>query len=194
MTSRGKSTFASKRNTEYSSQRDQRTQEDKSHYLDSNRNQLSAQTSNMLNSNNTNFSYMENLQSNGDNFIEFCDDLNRENKEKNEQQLQDYLKKKANQLTREFVNKVKIWDQQRIQELQDKLESTESTGQTGQTEEGSERNEEIVEKRIIYEQSNKEFLNVIRTFMEQCTIYIELVAPLKQMSDELKIRLTKIYT
>lgn len=184
MTSRNKSTFASKHNTQFSSHREDPSAREGFGVTDTNRNQFSGPASNMLNSNNTHFS-MEHIQSNGDNFIEICEDLNREIKENNEKALKDYLQRKSSEITQEFVSKIRAWDQKRLDELRDKTQ-TEATNE-------SDSEQELVSERVILENFKPEFKELIKMLLSQCQTYIDLVDMSKTIPTELKSRLKRIY-
>jgi ABC-type sugar transport system ATPase subunit len=184
MTSRNKSSFGTKHYSEISSHREGAGQEDKLGITETQRAEQSFQPSNMLNSNNTHFSY-ENIHSNGENFVEMCNELNEESKKENQRALTEYIMKKAEDLASEFVGVIRERDQKRIQKLEAKLNSTETTNRSDES--------EVVEESRKLENLRPEFLKMMRTLHTQCTTYIELVNITKSLSDELKIRLKKIY-
>jgi len=128
---------------------------------------------------------MDGIQSNGDNFIEICDDLNLEIKKKNEQALEDYVKLMSSNITKEFVRKIRTWDQKRLDSLQEKI-NTETTNQ-------STSDNEILSERVIRENFKQPFKNLLSTILTQCRTYIELVDVSKTIPSELKARLKKIY-
>lgn len=185
MTSHNKSTFGTKYYSEMSSHRDRGTQEDKYGTTDTQRGEHSNLRSNMLNSNNTHFSY-ENFHSNGDNFVEMCNELNQESKKENQKALQDYIAQKSNDLTSEFVGQVRNWDQKRLTALEERMNATtESTNRSGDS--------EIVEETRTLDPLGSQFVKMIKTLHTQCTTYIELIDMSKSLPDEIKIRLKKIY-
>jgi hypothetical protein len=83
------------------------------------------------------------------------------------------------------VGVIRERDQKRIQKLEAKLNSTETTNRSDES--------EVVEESRKLENLRPEFLKMMRTLHTQCTTYIELVNITKSLSDELKIRLKKIY-
>ena len=152
---------------------------------ESHQNMITSPAQKGMHSNNT-VTRTEQFTSCGDNFVEMCQEMNKEIQKKNKEMLEKYIVEKSREIGSEMASLVKTWDKTRLGELEKKNQATQGS-QTGRNPQVS-----ISEKKIL-EPPNKNFLTLIKKFYEQLVLYEEIVKSTKEMSDGLKIRLIKIY-